>query len=155
MSKEGIKLRGFFRVQITEKGEVKGDSGWCENTLTNVGFSDFLCALLGNTTNSKQIGFMAIGTGTGPNATHTTLDGEVGASVKRKAVTVSVSGSKTLRFTATFGASDSFIAATTNIRNLGLYSGSSGVGFFAGSTFASSNCATNQDVNATYDIQFS
>ena len=155
MVKESKRLRGFYRVRITEKGVIKGDSGWIENTLTNVGFQDYLCALIANTTGSKQIGFVALGTGTAPNATHATLDGEVGSSTERKAVTVSISGSKTLRFTATFGSTDSFIAATTNIRNIGLYSNSSGVGLFSASTYASSNVATNQDVQTTYDLQFS
>ena len=155
MAKDHIKLRGFFKVQITEKGKVVGDSGWCQNTLTNVGFQDYLCALLGNTPGSKQIGYVALGTGTAPNATHATLDGEVGSSTERKAPTVAIVGSKTLRFTATFGSSDSFIAATTNLRNIGLYSNSSGIGLFSGSIYGSSQTATNQDVHTSYEIRFS
>jgi len=154
---DGIRIRGFFRVHIEdgESGKIVGDSGWVENTITNNGKQDYLCALLGDTTDSKQVGYMALGTGTAINATHDTLDGEVGASVERKAVAVSLSQSTKVRFTATFHSTDSFIGATTNIRNIGLFNNNASNGsIFAGSTYASSQCDTNQNVNTTYDITF-
>jgi hypothetical protein len=40
---DGVKVRGFFRVQITEDGKgVIGDSGWKENQITNLGLRDFI-----------------------------------------------------------------------------------------------------------------
>ena len=52
----GLKLRGFFRVHIEDgpTGEIVGDSGWVENLITDNGKQDYLCALLGNTSGSKQ-----------------------------------------------------------------------------------------------------
>jgi len=44
---EGLKVRGMFRVQITDPdGSVFGDSGWHENLVTNDGFNQYLVSLL-------------------------------------------------------------------------------------------------------------
>ena len=157
---EGIRVHGFHRVRLTEgSGEpgskIIGESDWKQNVVVNEGFDDYLCALLGNTTNSKQIGFIALGTGTKPGAAHTSLDGEIMGSTERKAPDVSVTSSKTLRFTATFYSSDSFLTGASNLQNVGLFEASAANAIFAGNTYSSSSCNTNQNVNVTYDIQFS
>ena len=160
--KESIKMRGMYRVQITAPNDqltIVGDSGWRKNTIVNKGYQDFLCALLGNTTGSKQVKGISIGSGTAPNVTHDTLDGEI-SSAKRMGgtdMTVSlVAGSKTVRFTATFYSSRNFLASSSNIRNIGLFDCTTATGsLFAGSTYTLSSCDTNQNVNVTYDISFS
>jgi hypothetical protein len=62
-----------------------------------------------------------------------------------------------VQFTATFASSDSFMSATANISNIGLFQQSNVTTgtLFAGNTYASSSCATNQNVNATYTVSFS
>ncbi len=152
---EGMKVRGFFRVNITnEDGSLHGDSGWRENQITNDGFNNFLAKLLGGISGSSQITHMALGTGGAPAASDTTLAGEV---VKRAAVTAATSSnSKAVQFAATFASANSFVTDTRNISNVGLFARSEGGGtLFAGNTFASSSCATNQTVNSTYIIDFS
>ncbi len=150
---EGIKVKGAFRINITEDGEIKGDSGWMGNAVVNLGFNHYLVSTLGAVAGSKQISHAGLGTGTQPGAAATSLEGETD---KRTTVTAATTtGSKTLRLTATFGSSDSFVTATRNISNIGLFNTSAGGTVFAGNTYASSSCATNQDVNATYDIIFS
>lgn len=152
---ESVKaLRGFYQVQITEDdGEIVGDSGRLENQVTNDGFLSYLVKLLGAVAGSSQIGYMGLGTGGAPNATDTTLEGEVES---RQAVTAATSSdSKTLRFTATFASSDEFVTDTQNISNIGLFALDAAGVLFAGNTFASSSCATNQAVQATYDVVFS
>lgn len=156
--KDGIKIKGMFHLQITEKDQegktkVVGDTGWLTNQVVNDGFNDYLCKLLGAIAGSKQITHMAIGTGTAPGATATSLDGE--QSVRAAITAATSSSSKTLRFTATFNSSASFVTATKNVANIGLFNTSASGTIFAGNTFASSSCATNQNVNATYDIIFS
>lgn len=150
---ERAGVKGMFRVTISEKdGTIVGDSGYHTNLITNVGFQNFLSALLGNTTGSIQVSHLALGTGGAPIATDTTLSGEV---QKRQAVTVAVNSSKTVQFTGTFSSSNSFVTASANISNIGLFGTSSGGTLFAGNTYASSTCATNQNVNTTYSISFS
>ena len=155
-------IKGFSRVQITEEApdgtqKVIGDSGFCgPNQITNLGFLNYLVKLLGASAGSKQIGYVALGTGSAPNATHTTLNGEVMASTQRKAVTFGSVNSTTAQFTATFASSDSFLSAAANLSNIGLFAATdTNDTLFAGNTFASSSCATNQNVNVTYQVRFS
>lgn len=149
---EGLKVKGMFRVTIDENGKTIGDSGWRENQIVNLGFNDYIVKSLGSISGSKYISHMALGSGGAPAAADTSLAGEV---VKRAAVTAaSSSGSKTLRLTATFSSSDSFVTNTQNLSNIGLFNTSAAGTLFSGNTFASSSCATNQNVNATYDVIF-
>jgi hypothetical protein len=150
---DGLKIKGMFRLQITEEGKIIGDSGWKQNQITNDGFNDYLCKALGAVSGSKQVSHLALGTGGVPAASATTLAGEVQA---RQAITAaSSSSSKTIRFTGTFSSANSFVTATANVSNIGLFNSSSTGTLFAGNTFASSAVATNQNVNSTYDIIFS
>jgi hypothetical protein len=154
MSAEGLKVKGMFRVQIRgPNGRLGGDSGWKKNQVVNLGFNQYLVSLLGGIAGSKQISHALLGTGGAPAAGDTSLAGEV---TLRQAITAATSSSsKTLRLTATFASSNSFVTATRNISNIGLANTSSGGTIFAGQTYASSSCATNQNVNITYDITFS
>jgi len=149
---DSMKVKGSYRLQITEDGRVLGDTGWLNNQIVNLGFNQYLVSTLGAIAGSKQISQMALGSGGAPAAADTSLAGEV---EKRAAVTAATSStSKTVRFTATFNSSDSFVTNTQNLSNVALVNTSSGGTIFAGNTFASSSCATNQNVNATYDITF-
>lgn len=153
MAAEGINVKGMFRLNIVENGEVVGDSGWCENQIVDGGFRYFLVYALGSIAGSAYVTHMALGTGTAPAAAATTLAGEL---AKRQAVTAaSSSSSKAVQFTATFASSNSFVAGTSNISNIGLFNSSSGGSMFSGNTYASSSVATNQDVYASYSISWS
>lgn len=161
------RIRGMFRVNITEDHDgnevIVGDSGWHENLITNLGFLN-LVNQLGTSLTGSKISHAALGTGGAPVGTDTTQAGEVSTngsgSVVRAAVTAATSStSKTLRNTATFSSANSFITASANISNIGLWQTSgpttaSGT-LMAGNTFASSAVATNQNVNATYDLIWS
>lgn len=152
-AKDAIKVRGFFHVQILDGDEIVGDSGWMQNQVTNLGFNQFLVSALGSISGSKYASHLALGTSGAPAAADTALTGEVGT---RTAVTAATSsGSKTLRLTATFAAGWHTSSAAFNISNIGIFNSSSGGTLFAGNTYASSSCASNQAVNATYDIIFS
>jgi hypothetical protein len=167
VSKQGLhekgKIVGMFRLQIEENGEIVGDSGWKRNLITNLGFNEYLVKSLGTSLSGSKVSHAALGTGGAPAATDTALTGEVSTngsgSVVRAAVTAATSsGSKTLRNTATFSSANSFITASANISNIGLFGVSgpttaSGT-LFAGNTYTSSAVATNQNVNVTYDIIF-
>ncbi len=159
-AKEGIKLHGFFRLQITEdrngKEVVVGDSGWRKNQVTNDGILKFLTTPLTGGTGSA-VTHMALGTGGAPASNDTSLSGEIThASNSRKTVSTSIVSSRTAQFTAAFNSVDSFLTATANVSNVGLFATSTTAAgtLFAGNTFTSSAIATNQNVNATYQIRF-
>jgi len=144
--KDCTTLRGFFRVQITEDGKgIVGDSGWKENQVTNLGIQDYVVDwLIGDTDGGKSITHMALGSGSAPASNGTSLEGEV---VKRQAVTTSIVDSRTAQFTAQFASDNSFVTNTQNISNIGLFNLSAAGTIFAGNTYASSSCATNQNVS--------
>lgn len=149
MASDGIKARGFFRLQIADNGKVVGDSGWKENQVVNLGFQDYLAATLGAVAGSKQITYAMLGTGTAPGATATALDGEItDAAATRCAVTPTTIASKTVQFAFTL-ASNVYTAAKT-IQNVGLINHSSTATagtIFSGNTYTTSALATNQSVN--------
>lgn len=150
---ERIPIRGFCRVKLStpEQGTMDGDSGWIENQVTNEGFRAF-CRLIGGISGSSQVTHAALGTGGAPAASDTTLSGE--RSVRAAVTAATSSTSKSVQFTATFDSSVSFVTATSNISNVGLGATSTAAAatIFCGAAYASSSCATNQNVNLTYVI---
>jgi hypothetical protein len=151
---EQLNLKGFFRVKLGEekdgKTNIVGDSGWLENQVTNLGFQNYVCNLIGSLAGSKQVGMIIIGTGTVPNVTHTALDGEV----KRQTCGNAVVASKTMRATAQI-ASGAHPGGTPDIANIGLIENTaSGGTLFCGNTFASSTWNSNQGLSATYELRF-
>jgi len=157
MGKTQVKIEGFSRVAIEENGKIVSDSGYHgPNQIVNEGFLNFLCHLLGASAGSSQIGFVALGTGGAPASDATTLPGEIMASTERVAPTYANVGSTTAQFTATFASSDSFLSADASLSNIGLFAASNtDATIFAGNTYTSSSCGTNQNVNVTYQIRFS
>ena len=149
---DGVRVRGFFRVQIEdEEFGIVGDSGWRENQITNLGFLNVVNQLGTSLTGSKH-SHLALGTGGAPGAADETLAGEV---VVRAALTAASSGSTALQMTATFASAASFVTAATNaLSNIGVFGTNSGGTLLSGNTYASSSCATNQAVNATYTWTF-
>jgi hypothetical protein len=156
---EPIKARGFFRLQIVDPdGTIAGDSGWHENQVVNLGFNQYLVLGLMGDGAAKTVSHAALGTGTEPGAAATTLEGEQTEINARAAVTTATSStSKRARFTATFASQSSFVSTTMTLKNIGLFNTSTRTTgtIFAGNTYATSTCATNQNVNVTYDIDFS
>lgn len=150
-------VRGFFRVNIEQDGKIVGDSGWRENQVTNLGIQDYLVnPLMGAA--GKSVSHMALGTGGAPASDATSLSGEIThASDSRKTVSTSVVSSRTAQFTAAFNSAASFLTQSANLSNIGLFHTSTTAAgtIFAGNTFASSAVATNQSVNATYQIRIS
>lgn len=148
---DGVRVRGFFRVQI-EDGEfgIVGDSGWQENQITNLGVLNIVNQLGTSLTGSKH-SHLGLGTGGAPASNATSLTGEV---TSRAALTAASSGSTALQMTATFASSDSFVGTTQNIDVIGVFGSVSAGTLLGGQTFASSSCATNQNVNATYTWTF-
>jgi hypothetical protein len=119
--KETPKVRGFFRLQVENPdGTLAGDSGWCENIITNQGYLKYLANNIGKNASSSQVGFIALGTGGIPLATDTTLTGEIMASTQRTAVTYTNLSSKSAQFTATFASSNSFLTASSNLSHCNL-----------------------------------
>ncbi|MHC4397584.1 MAG: hypothetical protein ACYS1A_18225 [Planctomycetota bacterium] len=155
MSKDGIKLRGFFRLRIGEedksgKTKVVGCSGWIKNQIVNLGWQDYILASIGSVTGSKYVKRMILGTGAAPASNDTGLAGETTRSTDINAVTV---GSFTLRFTTQW-TSGLHPGGTPNIANAALINNTATGGtILCGNAFGSSTWNSNQAVSATYELQ--
>lgn len=176
-----VRVKGFFRLQITEDRDghavVVGDSGidengrlingdgFRENQVTNDGITEYLVKPVMGAA-GLAVSRMALGSGGAPAASDTVLAGENfhkstnGTTNSRASVSTSVVSSKTAQFTAAFISANSFVTASVNISNIGLFNSYltslANVGtLLAGNTYASSSLATNQNVNATYQLRFS
>ena len=110
---DGVAIHGFFRLQIEDgpSGDIVGDSGWCENTVTNDGKLQYLVRALASSAGSKYLSYAALGEGTDAIATgDTALNSEVvgtEASQIRDAMTMESNGSTALRCTGKFASRDS------------------------------------------------
>ena len=152
--KEALTLRGFYRVKLGEEKKGKkiivGDSGWHENQVTNLGFQNYVCALIGGIAGSKQVGAVIIGTGGAPATGDTSLAGET----KRQSCGNATVASKTMRATAAIASGD-HPGGTPNISNIALIeTTASGGTIMCGNTYASSTWNSNQGLSATYELRF-
>jgi hypothetical protein len=144
----GLQIKGFFRGQLVERpsGKIMGDTGWIENKVTNEGLTQ-LALLLGGSGNSK-VSYARMATQTDDvNVTQTTLLGTINSF---RALDLSTSGTCTLVCTASFGSASLTAAATVGAA--GLFQTNSSM--ICGQTFTTSQWATNQDFNLTYQIRF-
>ena len=151
---QALALRGFFRVKLGEEKEGKkiivGDSGWRENEVTNLGFQNYVCALIGSVTGSVQVGMIAIGTGGAPATADTVLAGEASRYTCGNATVAS----KTMRSTAAIASGD-HPGGTPDISNIALLNSTvSGGTIMCGNTFSSSTWNSNQGLSATYELRF-
>lgn len=157
-----ITVKGFYRLQIIdhnqETGEKKvvGDSGWKKNLVTNLGFQHYFVETAGAISGSSQVSYFALGLGTAPGATDTSLQSELtDAAGCRFTMTPSVVASKTLQMLGTLASN--VITANRTIQNVGVFavSTTSAGSMLCGNTFATSQLQTNQSVNLTYQLRFS
>ena len=158
ITKDNIGVRGFYRLQIQEAGKngkmkVVADSNWLENTVTDYGFSSAITTQVGGAAGVPPT-HLALGTGTAPGAGATSLEGEIGATTDgtRMSMTTSVVSSKTLRMTGSLNSG--LIGGASTIKNIGVFGHSSSGTVMSGNTYATSQLATNQTVNATYEWRF-
>jgi hypothetical protein len=146
-----LVVRGFLRGQLVDgkTRKVVGDSGWVQNKVMNNGLAD-LALLLGAQANSYTLGYAVLGTQTAaPDMTQTALIGSVNS---YRALNLSTSGTCTLVCTASFSSSD--LGASCVVGGAGLFKTNSAASMFACQTFTTSNWASNQDFNLTYQIRF-
>jgi hypothetical protein len=154
---DGVRVKGFFRINIEEDGEIVGDSGWVENMITNTGFQNYICGPMSGTTGSSSVAYMALGTGTAPASTDNSIQGEISGGTKRTTMTQvgTATNRSGVQWTATFNSTATFVTTTSTIQNVGLFGHSSTNSLCAGNTYGTSSCATNQNVNVSYVISFS
>jgi hypothetical protein len=149
-----IKVRGFFRAQLVdhETGKIVGDSGWCPNTVTEYGL-DNACAgaSIGASGSCQALSGVIATQSTAVDATQISLVGTDGAVTDFTPSTVATG---TARNTCSFAGSD--LGGTITVGSVGMHSNTNAAtDLLAGQTFTTSQMATNQDLNITYELRFS
>ena len=153
-----LTAKGFFDLEIVDPdGTIAGKVERVPNLVTRHGFQH-IGLLVGTALTGTQFGWVNVGEGAAPATNATSLPTEVsgvGGVVIRATPTASTqAGSVTLRFLATMASANSFVTATENVSNVGIFNHSSGSSCVAGAAYTSSSCATNQAINITYDLVF-
>lgn len=159
--RNSVKVKGFYKLAIVDHAEdgttkIVGKTPWIRNTVVNLGFQDYIVGAVGAIAGSKQVSHFALGTGTAPGATATSLDGELThAAANRFTMTPSAVSSKTLQMVGTLASN--IITATAAIQNIGVFNTSttSAGTLLCGNTYTVSTLQTNQSVNVTYQLRFS
>lgn len=151
-----MRVKGSFRMQVVDPdGKIAGDTGWQNNQVTNLGKQRFILYPLAGMSGSSTIAWVALGTGTVPGAAATSLDGEIQKRASFATANIVSNGSTRIDIVATFASSDSFCTTTQTLQNIGLFAASSAGTLFAGNTYATQSCASNQAVNVTYTLTVS
>ena len=153
------RVAGFFRLNIVDHkdGEAKvvGDSGWCKNLVTNLGFQHYIIETMGGLSGSSVVTAFALGLGTAPGATATSLESELAdAAACRFTMTPTVVSSKTLNMVGTLASN--IVTANRTIQNIGVFATTAVTAgsILCGNTYATSQLQTNQSVNVTYQLRF-
>jgi hypothetical protein len=148
-----IRVRGFARAQIKDKkGKIVGDSGWCQNTVTNYGLNNACAGCAIAATGSTPVRSAVLATQTDAvNVTHISM---IGVENQVEALTPSTVATGTARVTGSFAGANN--SATLTIGAIGLHlSSNSATDLIAGVLFTTSQMATNQDLDFTYELRFS
>ena len=148
--RERLAIKGFFRVQMRDKasGKIVGDSGMVENQVTDYGMQYCFVGAPIKGTSSVQVAGVMLGNGTVPASDATVLPtaNTDYYSTVGQAINGSTQGQLTQSFDGTLGAA--------TLANMGLLAASDG-SLICGNTFASSALATTQDINITYNLNYS
>jgi hypothetical protein len=152
--RDEIRVRGFFRGQLKDahSGKVVGDTGWRRNTITNYGLDNACAGASIGASGSCQALSAALATqSTAVNATQISLAGVENAVID---LTPSTVATGTARNTGSFAGSDN--SDTLTIGSIGLHSNTnSATDMLSGQTFTTSQMATNQNFDFTYEWRFS
>jgi len=151
--KSKLGLKGFVRLVVKDKnGNIKSDTGWLKNTITNAGLAA-VAGLIGNTGTITAFTYLAVGTSnTAESASHTTLQTEITDSgLERASATVSrvttTQTNDTLQLVKTWTASGS-----KTVEEIGIFNASSS-GTMLGRKLTTSKALSSGDtLEATYKI---
>lgn len=152
--KEGLKIKGFFRLELVDvRGPHKGRrirSPWMKNVVTAEGLEDYIVGAVGGIAGSKQVTHLVVATQTtAPSSAQTSASGEFEA---RKTVDKSFVANGTLRMTCSYATNE---ATQSVLGALAVYNTSSGGSAASVATYSTSQKTTDQTLNVTYEYRFS
>lgn len=152
---ESFGLQGRVRLECKgADGELKWDTGWIKNTITNGGKAE-VAGLTGNTGSPTAFTYLAVGTSsTAPAAAQTALQAELSSDgLSRAAATVSRTTTTvtndTLRLVKAFS-----VTGTQTVEEAGIFNDPT-AGTMLGRALTGSKAVVNGDtLTVTYDVAF-
>ncbi len=154
--KSNFELHGSVRIVHRDKdGNVKSDTGWLKNTITNAGKAE-TTNLLGNVSTPAAFTYLAVGSNNiAESASHTALQSEITTSgLARAAATVSrvttTQTNDTLQLEKTWTAS-----ASVTVEEVGIFNGSSAGTMLGRKLTGSKALANGETLKVTYKVQVS
>lgn len=150
------KYKGFFRLQIHSKdGELKHDTGWIQNLITNAGLAGLASRINGDGSEAAFT-YLAVGTGTTAAATgDTTLETEITDSgLARASATASRVTTSQTNDTAQLVKTWS-VTGTKAVTEIGILNAASSGTLLCRQVFTAVNVANGDTLTATYKVQAS
>lgn len=154
--KNGISVKGFFRVQIVDKktGKIKGESPWMENLITNYGRENCIAAPPFGISGSVQATSMVLA-----SASQATSDLSAASSMYEAytdqyssfvtAAIITGAVTNTARITQSFSSN-----ATMSLEAIGMVRATTGTNLICANSFTASTMSTDQTLNATYELRY-
>jgi hypothetical protein len=153
------KIKGFFRGQIIDRsGRVCGDSDWVENVTTNVGIQNLGSSILGPTGGNSVVCARIATQTAAVNVTQVDLLGYENSFRLPTTSATTGAGAMTCQFTASFAGSNNSDTIAVGAAGLDIATPVNATqttnSLVNAQTFTTSNMATNQDFNLTYQVRF-
>lgn len=147
------KYKGFFRLEVRDKeGNLKHDTGWIQNLITNAGLAGLASRINGDGSEAAFT-YLAVGTGTtAANATDTTLETEIVDSGLARAAgtasrTTTTQTNDTARLTKTFS-----VTGTKAVTEIGILNAGSSGTLLCRQVFTAVNVQNGDSLAVTYDV---
>ncbi len=162
-----LKLRGVVRVQIVDRktGEIVGDSGELYNAIQTIGWEQAIVNQVIGSGTTKNANFLCLGsTALTINSSNFSAfvtaagtDSQNGKNINAKS-SVAAAGGATARMEGLWLGANYVVGPGDDTINAIAITDGSGLNgtevHLAGVTFSSSTWSTDQDVKATYELQF-
>lgn len=147
------KYKGFFRLEVRDKeGNLKHDTGWIQNLITNAGLAGLASRINGDGSEAAFT-YIAVGTGTtAANAADTTLETEIADSGLARAAgtasrTTTTQTNDTARLTKTFS-----VTGTKAVTEIGILNAGSSGTLLCRQVFTAVNVQNGDSLAVTYDV---
>lgn len=150
---DSVKRSGRFRIQVFNKnGELKHDTGWLKNLITNAGLAGLASRTNGDGSEAAFT-YLAVGTGTTAAAAgDTTLETEITDSGLARAAgtasrTTTTVTNDTARLTKTFS-----VTGTKAVTEIGILNAASTGTLLCRQVFTAVNVQNGDSLAVTYDV---
>jgi len=161
---EGLRVRGFVHLQVVNKktGDIVGETH-THNVVTNYGKDEYIINRMAGLSGSVvAVDHLVLSEKTDAIlSNHETIASEIGGRKLLADTTNAASNRKqlitpgTLRFVCSWDGTDLGTDSPVTIGNIAAFNTNAAGSLMSGASYVSSQWTSDQNVNATYELQFS